>query len=75
MVVSEKINRTVEKLPFEVQLQVLDFVEFVARKAEKINADDEEKRWEDFSLNQAMKGLEDEEMPEYTEADLKERWR
>ena len=75
MIVTEKINRRVEKLPIEIQLEILDFVEFVAQKAEKQNASEENRQWTDFSLAQAMKGLEDEEIPEYTEADLKEKWR
>lgn len=75
MIVSEKISQKVEKLPMAIQLEILDFVEFVAQKAEKTNSDDEKKQWTEFSLNQAMKGLEDEEIPEYTEADLKEKWR
>ncbi len=75
MIVTEKINRRVEKLPIEIQLEILDFVEFVAQKAERQNASEENRQWTDFSLAQAMKGLEDEEIPEYTEADLKEKWR
>jgi hypothetical protein len=74
MIISEEINQKVEKLPVSIQLEVLDFVEFVAQKAEKINADEENRQWAEFSLNQAMKGLEDEDVPEYTEADLKEKW-
>ena len=76
MIVSEKINEKLEKLPVAMQLEVLDFVEFVAQKAERQTAEIEaERQWAEFSLNQAMKGLEDEETPEYTEADLKEKWR
>ena len=74
MIVTEKINQKVEKLPIEIQLEILDFVEFVAQKAERQNASKENWQWTDFSLAQAMKGLEDEETPEYTEADLKEKW-
>jgi hypothetical protein len=75
MIVREKINQKLEKLPIEIQLEILDFVEFVAQKAEKQNASEENRQWTDFSLAQAMKGLENEETPEYTEADLKEKWR
>lgn len=75
MIVTEEISQKVEKLPISIQLEVLDFVEFVAQKAEKTNAADEGKQWTEFSLNQAMKGLENEDVPEYTEADLKEKWR
>ena len=75
MVVSEKINEKVVKLPISIQLEVLDFVEFVAQKAENQNLAEENGQWAEFSLNQAMKGLEEEDFPEYTEADLKEKWR
>jgi len=34
----------------------------------------EEQEWFNFSLSQAMDGLEDEDMPVYTESDLKEKW-
>lgn len=75
MVISEKISQKVEKLPVAIQLEVLDFVEFVTQRAKKINSEVEREQWTEFSINQAMKGLEEEETPEYTEADLKEKWR
>ncbi len=75
MIVSEKINQKLEKLPTAIQLEILDFVEFVAQKAERQNSEIEDAQWAEFSLGQAMKGLEDEESPEYTEADLVEKWR
>ncbi len=75
MVVAEKITKKLENLPISVQLEVLDFVEFMAQKAQRQNLSEESRQWSEFSLNQAMKGLEDEEIPEYTEADLKEKWR
>lgn len=75
MIVVEQIARKVEKLPLDVQQEVLDFVEFISQKANRRNADGEDERWAEFSLSQAMRGLEDEDFPEYTEADLKEKWR
>jgi hypothetical protein len=75
MIVSEKIIQKVAKLPISIQLEVLDFVEFLAQKAERQTAHEETAQWSEFSLNQAMRGLEDEDSPEYTEADLKEKWR
>ncbi|MBD2692326.1 hypothetical protein [Anabaena catenula] len=36
------------------------------------NAENEE--WNQFSLEQAMRGLENDHLPEYTEADLIEKW-
>ncbi len=52
-----------------LQKEVLDFVEFLLHKNS-----DEESNWSDFSLSQAMSGLEDDDLPEYTDADLKEKW-
>lgn len=53
------------------QRKVLHFVELLLDK----NGDEtEEQEWSDFSFAQAMRGLEDDGMSEYTDADLKERW-
>lgn len=75
MVVAEKIARKLENLPVSVQVEVLDFVEFVAKKNQLREVESENSNWSEFSLNQAMKGMENEEFPEYSEADLKEVWR
>jgi hypothetical protein len=40
----------------------------------KKNPEEENEEWNQFSLEQAMKGLENDEFPEYTEADLIEKW-
>jgi hypothetical protein len=58
-----------QHLPNAIQQEVLDFVEFLLKKQAK-----DEREWKDFSLTQAMQGLEDDDMPEYGEADLKEKW-
>ncbi|MBK1987226.1 hypothetical protein A0J48_006705 [Sphaerospermopsis aphanizomenoides BCCUSP55] len=34
----------------------------------------ENEEWKQFSLEQAMRGLENDYLPEYTEADLIEKW-
>ena len=34
----------------------------------------ENEEWNQFSLEQAMKGLENDHLPEYTEADIIEKW-
>ena len=69
MTTAERINKTLQQLPGAFQREVLDFVEFLARKQPKEDMD-----WERFSLTSAMDGLEDDDMPEYGEADLKEKW-
>ena len=69
MIVTELIHGKVQRLPLPLQEEVLDFVEFLLHK----NGDGEQE-WSKFSLAQAMRGLEDDGMPEYTESDLKEKW-
>jgi hypothetical protein len=34
----------------------------------------ENEEWNEFSLEQAMRGLEKDHLPEYTESDLIEKW-
>ncbi len=75
MVVTEQINSKLQKLPTLYQQEVLHFIEFLSQKAMRDEAETEEKLWTDFSLTQAIRGLEDDDTPEYTEADLKEKWR
>lgn len=75
MIVAEQINSKLQGLPTLYQQEVLHFIEFLSQKAMRREAETEEKLWADFSLTQAMRGLEDNDAPEYTEADLKEQWR
>ena len=69
MTTAERINATLQQLPSSIQQEVLDFVEFLRKRQAK-----DANEWNDFSLSQAMQGLEDDDMPEYGEADLKEKW-
>lgn len=73
MIVAEQVNDKLQKLPIAAQEEVLHFIEFLAQKY--VENGDEDKQWSEFSLAQATRGLEDEDFPEYTEADLKEKWR
>jgi hypothetical protein len=75
MIVAEKITKRIASLPVSVQTEILNYVEFVARKSQIREDQSEDTNWSEFSLNQAMKGLENEDSPEYNEADLKEVWR
>ena len=75
MIVTEQINSKLQKLPTLYQQEVLHFVEFLSQKAMRGETETEEKVWSDFSLTQAMRGSEDDDTPEYTEADLKEQRR
>jgi hypothetical protein len=73
MTLAEKIAFHLSDLPETYQAEVLDFVEFLASKSRVRGESPEEERtaWSDFSLAQAMRGLEDED-DLYSLADLKE---
>jgi hypothetical protein len=70
MDISERIQQVVERLPAPLQIEALDFIEYLLAKAER-EAIQERKDWSDLSLNLAMRGMEDEETPLYTMSDLK----
>lgn len=67
MTIAEKIQLYVRKLPSSVQVEVLDFVEYLLAKS----ARQENREWADLSLTLAMRGMEDEDGPTYTTSDLK----
>jgi len=67
MTIDEKIQRYTQQLPFALQKEVLDFIEYLVAKAER----QEETDWTSLSLALAMRGMEDETTPLYTTADLK----
>jgi hypothetical protein len=72
MAVSEKIRQSVERLPERLQAEVLDFVEYLLAKAERESTAQEKRDWSNLSLSFAMRGMEDEDGPEYAVSDLKE---
>jgi hypothetical protein len=67
MTVAEKIIERVRHLPEPVQVQVLDFVEYLESKAES----EDRSVWSGFSLSQALRDMEP-EPSSYSENDLKE---
>ena len=72
MTIDEKIQKTVQKLPANLQAEALDFVEYLLTKSERETPQSDEGNWNDFSLASAMRGMEDETVPEYANTDLKE---
>ncbi len=64
------ISKEIEKLSDQEQEEVLNFV--ISLQQRKNEAEND--AWNQFSLQQAMRGLEDDNLPEYTEADLVEKW-
>ena len=56
MTLEEKIWKDVQKLPYPLQQELLDFVEYLLTKTEQ----QQEKDWASLSLTSAMRDLEDE---------------
>lgn len=71
MVIAEKIQQCLQRLPTSVQEEVLDFVEYLLTKVERDIPREEAGVWSDLSLTFAMREMEDEKTPVYTAADLK----
>jgi hypothetical protein len=70
MTASERIQQYVQRLPQRLQVEVLDFVEYLLAKAEREAAQPEELDWSRLSLAFAMRGMEDEDTPANTVEDL-----
>jgi hypothetical protein len=71
MTITDKIQASVQQLPMAYQAEVLDFVEYLLAKTTQSTWEQEESLWRDLSLTFAMHGMEDEDVPRYTKADLK----
>ena len=74
MSAKEQITDRLQRLPPPLQREVLDFIDFLAHRVAQCEDGSEQAEWTKFSLAQAMSGLENEDSPEYSEADLKEKW-
>ena len=70
MVITDRIQQHLEKLPASLQAEVLDFVEYLAAKASREAVRREARDWSYLSLAYSMRGMEDEEAPTYTAPDL-----
>jgi len=69
----EKIAKGIQTFPYQMQLEVLDFIGYLKSKLEIENARMEEIEWSNLSLENALKDINEPE-EEYSEADLKEKW-
>jgi len=63
------IQKKVRLLPEPTQQEVLDFADYLLQRARR-----EDVLWSNLSLRWALRGLEDEEWPEYDVQALKEKW-
>jgi hypothetical protein len=72
MAVAEKICEQLQNLSEPLQAEVLDFVGYLEAKAKRQDVAQEHFTSSEISLALAMRGMEDEEQPEYSRDDLKE---
>ena len=72
MTVSEKIQGELQKLPEHLQREVLTFVEYLQSRAAEDSGNGEDDAWSAMSLLAAVRGMEDENGPEYAIKDFKE---
>lgn len=70
----DKIAQRIKGLPEESQREVLHFVEFLLSKSGEFEEGMDARSWNQFSLEQAMQDLDDDDLPDYHEADLKEKY-
>ena len=73
MTVTESIQQYVQKLPTSLQMEVLDFVKYLLfKKEQEVLSDQDDSVWSNLSLELAMRGMENEDVPAYTREDLQE---
>jgi hypothetical protein len=73
----EKLQSDVQKLPVDLQQEVMDFVEFLLSKIERNAARQEEVEWSRVGLAYMMQRMDEEEgddTPVYTLNDLKQNY-
>ena len=69
MAVLERIQKKVKLLPEPTQYQVLDFVDYLLSRSRQ-----DDMLWSKLSVRWALRGMEDEEWPEYSTQDMVETW-
>ena len=73
MSIKQIIQDKIDVLSEEKQPEVLIFLNSLIEDQHEYDRQKENDDWSDFSIGQAMQGLEDDNLPEYTEKDLKEK--
>jgi hypothetical protein len=71
MTLTENIQHYVQMLPDSLQREVLDFVKYLLfKQKQEIMPEQGELEWSTLSLELAMRGMENEDMPIYSTEDL-----
>ena len=72
MAVTDRIQQYVQQLPAPLQAEDLDFVQYLLLKTKREGAPLDDGASSAFSLASAMRGMEEEDAPTYSPADLRE---
>ncbi len=72
MTTEETLIEQIHSLPKTSKKEVLHFVQFLKSKTDSKKNTLYDSEWQDFSLNSAMQGMEEEATP-YTVTDIKEQ--
>jgi len=70
----EQIVNGIHTFPYQMQVEVLDFIGYLKNKLATEQERKEDVEWSHLSLTNALKDIDDENEEEYSEADLKEKW-
>ena len=74
MSIKQIIQDKIDILSEKKQTEVFNFLDSLIESQHEYDRQQENDEWSQFSLEQAMQGLEDANLPEYTEQDLREKW-
>lgn len=74
MSIKQIIQEKIDILSESKQVEVLNFLNYLIECQQEISIQQDNTEWSQFSLAQAMQGLENDSLPEYTERDLKQKW-
>lgn len=68
----EEIIQEFKALPQFLQEEALDFITYLKLKKNKMKSSKENQDWGQFSLQSALRDIEDDDFPAYQESDFKE---
>jgi hypothetical protein len=74
MTIKQVIQERINILPESRYAEILSFLDSLIESQIDSDTQQENQEWSRFSLEQAMIGLEDDLLPEYSEQDLKIKW-
>jgi hypothetical protein len=74
MTIKQVIQERINILPESRHAEILSFLDSLIESQIDSDTQQENQEWSRFSLEQAMIGLEDDLLPEYSEQDLKIKW-